>query len=73
MVRAEFCRNLWESGVCVEGVLDNLTKEPEDIPEPGVLPEDLANGCGFTLQEHHVSQRYNGSMNLVFTKSKGLE
>lgn len=30
--------------------------------------EALAAGCGFVLREYNVSRRYNGSMELIFTK-----
>ena len=32
--------------------------------------EALAKKCGFKLQEYHVSRRYNGSMEVIFTKDK---
>lgn len=31
--------------------------------------EVLAGKCGFVLREYHVSKRYNGSMELIFTKA----
>ena len=35
--------------------------------------ETLANKCGFELREYHVSHRYNGSMEVIFTKSSRTE
>lgn len=32
--------------------------------------EALAKKCGFQLREYHVSHRYNGSMEVIFTKDK---
>lgn len=31
--------------------------------------ESLAAECGFVLREYHVSRRFNGSMEMIFTKS----
>jgi len=35
--------------------------------------EALAEKCGFVLREYHVSRRYNGSMELIFTKRTTVE
>lgn len=35
--------------------------------------ELLAEKCGFVLREYHVSHRYNGSMEIVFTKKDRTE
>jgi len=32
--------------------------------------EELASECGFDLREYRVSSRYNGSMEMIFTKKK---
>jgi len=48
---------------------DPMWKEPYHISyfnRRGL--EALAEKCGFVLREYHVSRRYNGSMELIFTK-----
>lgn len=35
--------------------------------------EALAEKCGFALREHRVSNRYNGSMELIFTKKQRVD